>query len=214
MPPLSSPSSLHMPSPAILILSAPSGGGKTSLARALVVARDDVEITVSHTTRKQRQGEENGVHYHFVDKATFESMIAKEKFIEYATVFDNYYGTSVDAIEKLLANGKFAILDIDWQGARNVRKKHPDAVSIFVMPPSMAVLEQRLQQRKQDNDAVIARRMKEAKNEMSHRDEFDTIIVNTHFERALAELESVLNRLAKAKPAGDAKADKHDETFA
>ena len=187
--------SLPTLSPGILILSAPSGGGKTSLARALVRARDDVEITVSHTTRKQRRGEENGVHYHFVDKTIFETMIAEGKFIEYATVFDNYYGTSIEAIEQLILGGKHAILDIDWQGARNVRKKYPTATSVFVMSPSTAVLKQRLQQRRQDSAEVIARRMREAHAEMSHKDEFDTIIINEHFSLALAELESVLGRI-------------------
>lgn len=187
-----------MPSPGILILSAPSGGGKTSLAQALTKSRADVEITVSHTTRTLRPGEENGVHYHFVDKPTFETMIADGQFIEYATVFDNYYGTSIAAIEKLILNGRHAILDIDWQGAQNVRKKYPAAVSVFVIPPSTKVLEQRLRQRKQDSDQVIARRMKEAHNEMSHQDEFDFVIINEHFERALAELEAIVNSLEAA----------------
>ena len=165
------------------------------MARALVSSRDDVEITVSHTTRNQRPGEEDGVHYHFVDKSTFEIMITEGDFTEYATVFDHYYGTSVKAIEKLIFNSKHAILDIDWQGARNVRKKYPAATSVFVMPPSIEALEQRLQQRKQDSVEVIARRMKDAKNEMSHKDEFDIIIINDHFDTALAELGSVLDGL-------------------
>jgi len=184
-----------MACPGILILSAPSGGGKTSLARALVASRDDVEITVSHTTRGQRPGEEDGIHYHFVGRPTFEKMISEGDFIEYATVFDHYYGTSVKAIEKLILNGKHAILDIDWQGARNVRKKYPAATSVFVMPPSIEALEQRLQQRKQDSTEVIARRMRDAKNEMSHKDEFDIIIINDHFDTALTELGSVLDSL-------------------
>lgn len=165
------------------------------MARALVSSRDDVEITVSHTTRKQRPGEEDGVHYHFVDRSTFKNMITEGDFIEYATVFDHYYGTSVRAIEKLILNGKHAILDIDWQGARNVRKKYPAATSVFVMPPSVEALEQRLKQRKQDTVDVIARRMKDAKNEMSHKDEFDIIIINDHFDTALAELGAVLDSL-------------------
>ena len=187
-----------MSSSGILILSAPSGGGKTSLARALAGLRDDVEITVSHTTRGQRPGEENGVHYHFVDKLTFKTMIEEGQFIEYATVFDNYYGTSIEAVEKLILNGRHAILDIDWQGAKNVRKKYPTAISVFVIPPSTEVLEQRLRRRKQDSDQVIARRMKEASNEMSHKDEFDAIIINNHFDSALAELESVVNGIESA----------------
>lgn len=181
--------------PGILVLSAPSGGGKTSLARALVQRRNDVEITVSHTTRKQRPGEINGVHYFFVDKTEFEKMIEQEAFIEYATVFDNYYGTSVQSMEKLILEGKHAILDIDWQGARNVRKKYPDAASVFVMPPSTEALEQRLRERRQDSEEVIARRMRDAANEMSHKDEFDIVIINDEFENTAHELESILNIL-------------------
>ena len=181
--------------PGILILSAPSGGGKTSLARALVASRDDVEITVSHTTREQRPGETDAVDYHFVSRAKFEEMISADKFIEYAVVFDHFYGTSVEAIESLILNGKHAILDIDWQGARNVRAKFPEAVSVFVMPPSVEALEQRLRMRKQDSEKTISRRMKEAKSQMAHKDEFDVIIVNDEFDRALAELESILDTL-------------------
>ena len=181
--------------PGILVLSAPSGGGKTSLARALVQRRNDVEITVSHTTRKQRPGEINGVHYIFVDKTEFEEMIEQGAFIEYATVFDNYYGTSVQSMEKLILEGKHAILDIDWQGARNVRKKYPDVTSVFVMPPSTEALEQRLRERRQDSEEVIARRMREAANEMSHKDEFDIVIVNDEFENTADELESILDTL-------------------
>ena len=192
-----------MSSPGILILSAPSGGGKTSLARGLAGLRDDVDIAVSHTTRRQRPGERDGIDYHFVDKPTFRNMITNNVFIEYALVFDNYYGTSVGAIEKLILNGRHAILDIDWQGARNVRKMYPAATSVFVMPPSIEALEKRLQQRQQDSPGVIARRMKEAKNEISHKDEFDLIIINDNFDNALAELESALDSLKCAIPQTD-----------
>ena len=186
----------------ILVLSAPSGGGKTSLARALVAQRDDVEITVSHTTREQRSGEQDGVHYFFVDRPGFETMIEADAFIEYATVFENYYGTSTEAIEKLILNGKHAILDIDWQGARNVRKRYPSAISVFVMPPSVEALEQRLRERKQDSEQVIQRRMEEAANEISHKDEFDVIIVNDDFDNALAQLGQVLDDLGTRQRAG------------
>ena len=186
----------------ILVLSAPSGGGKTSLARALVAQRDDVEITVSHTTREQRPGEQDGVHYFFVDRPGFETMIEADAFIEYATVFENYYGTSTEAIEKLILNGKHAILDIDWQGARNVRKRYPSAISVFVMPPSVEALEQRLRERRQDSEQVIQRRMEEAANEISHKDEFDVIIVNDDFDNALAQLGQVLDDLGTRQRAG------------
>ncbi len=179
----------------IMILSAPSGGGKTSLARSLVERHHDVAITVSHTTRGRRPGEENGVHYHFVDKTTFEEMIENDEFVEYARVFDQYYGTSIKAMERLISSGKHVILDIDWQGARSVREKYPTATSIFVMPPSIETLEQRLRQRKQDSDEVIHSRMRQARDEISHKDEFDTVIVNDNFEHALKELETELFNL-------------------
>ena len=181
-----------MSSPGVLILSAPSGAGKTSLARALVDSHDDAELTVSHTTRQQRPGETDGQHYYFVDKPTFEEMIENDQFIEHAVVFDHYYGTSVKTIEALILNGKHAILDIDWQGARNVRKKFPKARSVFIMPPSLDALEERLRQRRQDSDEIIARRMRDAKNEMSHRDEYDSVIINDDFDMALAELKAIL----------------------
>ena len=181
-----------MSSPGVLILSAPSGAGKTSLARKLVESRQDVGLAVSHTTRPQRPGEADGVDYHFIDKAKFETMIAAGQFIEHATVFGNHYGTSVTAVETLISRGKHAILDIDWQGARNVRHKFPAARSVFVVPPSLAVLEQRLKLRKQDSDEVIASRMRLAMSEFSHKDEYDYIIVNDQFDQAFAELEAIL----------------------
>ena len=192
--------------PVLLILSAPSGGGKTSLARALVAGRDDVGITVSHTTRSPRPGETDGVHYYFVDREAFRRMIEADEFVEYATVYDHFYGTSREAIRALQDAGKHAILDIDWQGARIVRDKFPDALSVFVMPPSRKALENRLRARKQDSEETIARRMREAENQMSHKDEFDVIVINDEFERALAELGRLLDhhsaRQAGTTPAG------------
>ena len=184
-----------MPQPGILILSAPSGAGKTSLAKALVDTCPSAELTVSHTTRTQRPGEINGQHYHFVDKAEFSRMVDGGEFIEHALVFDHFYGTSVTAIEVLLANGKHAILDIDWQGARGVREKFPGARSCFIMPPSIEALEQRLRQRKQDSDTTISRRMSKAQSEMSHKDEYDHVVINDCFEDALCELQTILKNL-------------------
>ena len=178
----------------ILIVSAPSGAGKTSLTRALVSKFDDVGLTVSHTTRDLRPGEVDGVHYHFIEKSEFEKMIEDQQFIEYATVFENYYGTSVAEIQRLLDNGQHAILDIDWQGARKVREKFPSAISAFIIPPSMDVLEQRLRARKRDSDEVIARRMKEAESELSHQGEYEFIIINDDFTAALEQLEHILYR--------------------
>ncbi|MGI9316623.1 MAG: guanylate kinase [bacterium] len=186
-----------MSTPGVMIVSAPSGAGKTSLTQALVSSRQDVGVTVSHTTRALRQGEIDGVHYHFVPTVTFEQMIQDDQFVEYATVFGNYYGTSVKAINDQLLQGRHAILEIDWQGARKVREKFPESLSIFVMPPSLAVLEQRLRDRGQDSEQVIARRMREAQNEISHKDEYDRIVVNIEFDHALAELDEALSSLNK-----------------
>lgn len=181
--------------PDVIILSAPSGAGKTSLARKLIQTRADVALAVSHTTRPQRPGEQHGVDYCFVDQAEFAEMIAAHCFIEHACVFGNQYGTSRHAIETLISQGKHAILEIDWQGARAVRCQFPQAKSIFVMPPSLAVLERRLKARKQDGASTIAMRMRAAKREMSHKNEYDYVIVNDQFEQAFAKLEAILDTL-------------------
>ncbi len=187
---------MSLPAPAlsrqILILSAPSGAGKTSLARALSEQRQDVGITVSHTTRDQRQGEIDGTHYHFVSKAEFEALIEADGFIEFATVFEHYYGTSVEAINQVIEQGKYAVLDIDWQGARRVRQRFPGARSVFVMPPSLDALEQRLRARQRDSDEVISKRMQAAQSEMSHAQEYQHVLVNDDFDDALAQLERIL----------------------
>lgn len=184
-----------MQNPGVLILSAPSGAGKTSLAQALVSDREDVGFTVSHTTRQQRPGEIDGQHYHFADSATFQHMVDQELFVEHATVFGNSYGTSIAAIERQISAGKHAILEIDWQGARKVREKFAEAVSVFIMPPSLEALEQRLRSRGQDADDVIARRMQEARNEISHKDEYDHVIINDDFDSALGQLKQALSLL-------------------
>ncbi len=184
-----------MSTPTVIILSAPSGAGKTSLARKLVECRSDVALAVSHTTRVQRPAEQDGVDYYFIAQTEFDAMIAAARFIEYANVFGNYYGTSVEAIDTLLCAGKHAILEIDWQGARTVRRQFPNAKSVFIMPPSLAVLEARLRARQQDADEVITGRMCAAMDEMSHRDEYDHIIVNDQFDQAFARIEAVLPML-------------------
>ena len=180
------------PKSSVLILSAPSGAGKTSLARQLIAKRGDAALVVSHTTRAQRRGEQHGIDYYFVDEAEFINMIAANQFIEYATVFGNRYGTSADSIERLIAADKHAILEIDWQGAREVRRQFPQAKSVFIMPPSVAALESRLKSRRQDDDEVIAKRMRAAVDEMSHKNEYDYVIVNDDFDQALARLEALL----------------------
>lgn len=174
------------------IVSAPSGGGKTSLTRALLplLARHGVtaHISVSYTTRKPRLGEVDGEHYHFVDEAQFTQMIAAAAFLEHAHVFSHRYGTSAEKTEALLAAGVDVILDIDWQGARQVRALLPEARSIFIVPPSNAALAHRLNGRGQDSAAVIAERMAEAREEISHWLEYEYVVVNDQFDLALAEL--------------------------
>ena len=178
----------------VFILSAPSGGGKSSLARALAENCDRVMTSVSHTTRNIRPGETDGVDYNFVDVDTFERMIAGGDFVEYANVFGQYYGTSREAIVGNLAAGKSVVLDIDWQGARQVRAAFKDAVSIYILPPSLEVLAARLSARGREDDQQLQERLSKASSEMSHFNEYDYLMVNTHFEDALLELENLVLR--------------------
>lgn len=176
----------------LFIVSAPSGAGKTSLVRELIESLDGIQVSVSHTTRERREGEVDGVNYHFVDVARFEAMVEQGDFFEYARVFDNYYGTSRSAVQAMLAAGQDVILEIDWQGARQVRAQLPDAVSVFILPPSREELERRLAGRGTDEHAVIARRMRDAVDEMSHHDEYDYLVINDDFTTALRELQSLV----------------------
>lgn len=179
----------------LYILSAPSGAGKSSLISALLAkdTQNNMMVSISHTTRQPRPGEENGVHYYFVETAEFESLIEQGAFLEYAKVFGgNYYGTSLPAIEKNLAAGIDVFLDIDWQGAQQIREKVPSVKSIFILPPSLAELEHRLIGRGQDSAEVIAERMSKAMNEISHYDEYDYVIINDNFEQALSDLQGIL----------------------
>lgn len=177
------------------IVSAPSGGGKTSLTRALLprlAAKGwPAEISVSYTTRGPRPGEQEGVHYHYVDEATFEVMVDHGDFLEHAEVFGRHYGTGLTRTKELLGRGIDVILDIDWQGARQVRARRSDVQSVFILPPSSAELERRLRARGTDSDDVIDARMRAARTEMSHHGEYEYLLVNRDFERALDELESV-----------------------
>lgn len=176
----------------LFIFSAASGTGKTSLAKALVEAMPEVSFSVSHTTRAPRPGEQHGVHYYYVTREEFDHMVAAGEFLEHATVFGNSYGTSRKVIQDLLATGKNVILDIDWQGARAIKQQMPQAVSIFILPPSREALRERLTSRKQDAAEVIDRRMREAVSEMSHHNEFDYRVVNDDFAAALADLQAIL----------------------
>ncbi|MDY0626391.1 guanylate kinase [Pasteurella multocida] len=179
----------------LYILSAPSGAGKSSLISALLNQQQDnkMMVSVSHTTRHPRPGEQEGVHYYFVSVEAFESLIEQDLFLEYAKVFGgNYYGTSLPAIEENLAKGIDVFLDIDWQGAQQIRQKVPNVKSIFILPPSLAELERRLIGRGQDSTEVIAARMSKAIDEISHYNEYDYVIVNDVFEQALADFQAIL----------------------
>lgn len=181
-----------MSDPGLFVVAAPSGGGKTSLINALLDRDRQIKLSVSHTTRPPRPGEVDGVHYHFVDEDTFLDLIDRDAFLEHARVFDYRYGTGREAVEQQLAAGFDVILDIDWQGARQIRKTFPGCHTIFIIPPSVETLRQRLVRRGQDSEAVIQRRMRDAQAEISHWDEFDSIIVNDDFEQALSELHDVV----------------------
>ena len=176
----------------LFIFSAASGTGKTSLAKALVDSTPDVAFSVSHTTRAPRPGEQHGVHYYYVTREEFDRMVANGEFVEHATVFGNSYGTSKQAIQDQIQPGRNVILDIDWQGARAIKKWRPEAVSIFILPPSRAALRERLTSRQQDSQEIIDRRMREAVAEMSHYSEFDHLVVNDDFDAALADLKAIL----------------------
>ena len=179
----------------LYILSAPSGAGKSSLISALLNQQDNnkMMVSVSHTTRLPRPGESHGVHYYFVSLEEFEALIEQDLFLEYARVFGgNYYGTSLPAIEENLAKGIDVFLDIDWQGAQQIRQKVPNVKSIFILPPSLVELERRLIGRGQDSEEVIANRMSKAIEEISHYNEYDYVIVNDVFEQALADLQAIL----------------------
>ena len=193
-----------MSEPGLYVVAAPSGGGKTSLIAALLEQDPGVRLSVSHTTRPPRPGEQDGVHYHFVDEDRFVEMVAEGRFLEHARVFDNRYGTTREAVERQLADGFDVVLDIDWQGARQVRESFPGSRTVFIIPPSIASLRQRLSSRGQDDEAVIDRRMRDARSEISHWDEFDHVIVNDDFDTALAELRSLIREdgreAARMKP--------------
>jgi guanylate kinase len=176
----------------LYILSAPSGAGKTSLLKALRERDGALHVSVSHTTRAMRPGEEDGVHYHFVAKEVFLRKVGQGDFLEHAEVFGNYYGTDEASVRGQLEAGRDTVLEIDWQGAQQVRRRFAEAVSIFILPPSPEVLYQRLSHRGQDSETVIQGRMSQAVSEMSHYAEFDYLVINDDFEQALGELAAIV----------------------
>ncbi len=176
----------------LFVVSAPSGAGKTSLVKALVEDTPNLQVSVSHTTRPQRPGETNGVNYHFVSPEQFAQMLDESAFLEHAEVFGNLYGTATKGVEALLAQGEDVILEIDWQGAQQIRRQIADAVSIFILPPSREILKERLEGRGQDSESVISGRMAQASEQLSHYVEFDYLVINDVFNTAVAELKSIV----------------------
>ena len=177
----------------LFIISAPSGAGKTSLAKALVDSVPNTVLSVSYTTRASRIGEVEGVDYYFVSREQFEQMVSENKFLEHALVFNNYYGTLKDDVERQLSQDNNVLLEIDWQGARKVKKQMPDVCSIFILPPSRDALETRLRVRGQDAEKVIAERMRKAEEEMRHQNEYEFLVVNDDFDKALADLRAIID---------------------
>jgi len=185
----------------LYIISAPSGAGKTSMVKALLERLADVVVSVSNTTRAPRPGEQDGVDYHFTDKAEFERLVEAGEFLEYAQVFDNYYGTRRATVEAELQAGRDVILEIDWQGARQVASAAPEAVKVFILPPNAAALRERLTARGQDSEDIIERRMRDAISEMSHYDEYHYLIFNDEFETAVDDLRTVfVSRRLRLEP--------------
>ncbi len=176
----------------LFIISAASGTGKTSLIKQLVSTLDAIEVSISHTTRSKRPGEADGINYHFVDQAAFQDMLGNSEFLEHAEVFGNWYGTSQTWVTDRLKQGQDVILEIDWQGAQQVRKLIPEAQSIFILPPCLETLKKRLNQRQQDSDSVIQQRLSEAQEEISHYPEYDHLVVNDDFDQAVQELEAII----------------------
>jgi guanylate kinase len=176
----------------LFVIAAPSGAGKTSLVKALLERKPELHVSISYTTRKMRPTEEDGREYHFVSVADFERLVQQGLLLEYAQVFDNHYGTGRRPVEAELARGNNVVLEIDWQGAQQVRKALPECVTIFILPPSRRSLEERLRNRRTDSEEVIARRLRDAVGDMSHWNEFDYVVVNDDFDKAVNDLVSIV----------------------
>ena len=176
----------------LYVVSAPSGAGKTSLVKALMEREPRIRFSVSYTTRKPRPKEIAGRDYHFVSMERFDEMVAHDEFLEHARVFDNCYGTGLRSVQESLENGEQLLLEIDWQGARQVRTRLPEARSIFILPPSRAALERRLKDRSTDSEAVIERRLRDAADDIGHWTEFNYVVINDRFEQALEDLRAIV----------------------
>jgi guanylate kinase len=181
-----------MPSGRLYVIAAPSGAGKTSLVKALMEREPRIQFSVSYTTRTPRANEIPGRDYHFVTPERFQAMVANSEFLEHAKVFDNSYGTTVHSVREALTNGEQLLLEIDWQGARQVRARLPEALTIFILPPSRLALEQRLRGRSTDSDQVIQRRLQDAAIDLGHWNEFDYVVVNDQFDQALTDLQAIV----------------------
>lgn len=192
----------------LYIVAAPSGAGKSSLVNAVLAREPGIALSISFTSRAPRPGERHAQHYHFVSRDEFERMIAAGDFFEHALVHGDYKGTARQSVEPQLAAGRDVLLEIDWQGARQVRERMPEAVSVFILPPSKATLEQRMRNRGQDSEQTIARRLAAAREEMSHYGEFDYLVVNENFDAAAAELRSIFIAQRLRRPA---QAERHAE---
>jgi len=187
----------------LYVITAPSGAGKTTLVKALTTKNPELRFSISYTTRQKRRDEAPGVDYLFVDRAEFFDLRERGAMLESAEVFDNFYGTSREQVDEHLTNGHDVILEIDWQGARQVRESMPDCVSIFILPPARPELERRLRDRGTDNDEVIASRLQEARGDMSHWDEFDFVIINDEMDIAVGELEAIFHGEGAANRSSD-----------
>jgi guanylate kinase len=182
----------------LYVIAAPSGAGKTSLVKALMQREPRMRFSVSYTTRKARPNEVEGRDYHFVTQTEFQDMAARDEFLEHAQVYDNFYGTGLSAVQSALREGQLLLLEIDWQGARQVRARLPAARSIFILPPTRRALEERLRARSTDSEAVIQRRLQDAAHDLAHWTEFDFVVVNDRFEQALADLLSIVHEHGEA----------------
>ena len=176
----------------LYVVAAPSGAGKTSLVKALMERQPRIRFSVSYTTRKPRPSEIDGRDYHFVTQERFQEMVERGEFLEHARVFDNCYGTGIEIVQTALDRGELLLLEIDWQGARQVRARLPEARSIFILPPSRRALEERLRARSSDSEAVIERRLRDAKQDLAHWTEFDYVVINDRFEQAVADLLAII----------------------